>query len=337
MIWWSVLGALVAVSLSATFSGMETGVYSLERVRLQIRAAAGDRRAARLLALVQDPTRAVCTILVVNNVVNYAVAMFCGDVVKHFAGPGLGEIELELLNTLWVVPILFVFGEVVPKQLFLGHPVALTTRAWPLYRAGAALLRPVVSPLVALVRRLGAGEVSDRSLLARQGVVDLLTAGDEAESLHAVQRRMAESVLALRGVTVRDRMVPRERIASIPRHANRDEVLAVAGASGRSRLLVRSDDGEAFTGYINALDAAFAPADRPFNVAESSFGMPSVDPDMPVLEALRVLQEAHGPVAQVVEGKRAVGLLAQADVVGALLSPEGVSRRGPATSRAGRS
>ena len=323
MIWWPVLGACIAIALSATFSGMETGVYSLERVRLQVRAAGGDRRAARLLSLVRDPTRAVCTILVVNNAVNYAVAMFCGDIVKQVADPGLGELELELLNTLWVVPILFIFGEVVPKQLFLGHPAALTSRAWPLYRFGAALLRPVVGALMVVVRKLGNNEASGvQPLLARQGVVDLLTAGDEAESLHATQRGMAQRVLALRGVTVRDRMVNRARIASVERDADRDTVIGTAAATGRSRLLVAAPDDPLYSGYVNALDAAFTPEDDSWEAKDALFDLPAIAPDAPVLEALRTLQEARRPVAQVVERGRAIGLLAHADVVGALLSSE---------------
>lgn len=327
MIWWSVLGALVALFLSATFSGMETGVYSLERVRLQVRASTGDRRAVRLLRLAGDPARAMCTILVVNNAVNYAVASFCGDVVKHLAAPGMGEVQLELLNTLWVVPVLFIFGEVVPKQLFLAHPAALAARAWPLYVAFSRVLLPVITPLVALQRRLTGVSATAQPLLARKGIVETLTAGDEAQALHQTQRRMASRVLELRDVTVRRRLVPRDRVSSVAADASRADILAAAADGGRSRLLVDDPETGRYRGYVNVLDAAFAERPEAWSTPDNLFELPSVNMDMPVLEAVRVLQDARRPLAQVLDGGRAVGILAQADVVDALLSPE----HGPST------
>ncbi|NRA96511.1 MAG: DUF21 domain-containing protein [Planctomycetes bacterium] len=321
MIWWSVVGASAALFLSATFSGMETAVYSLERVRMQVRASCGDRRAARLLGLVRDPARAMCAILVANTTVNYAVAGFCGAIVKDLSEPDMGEIQRELLTTLWVVPVLFIFGEVVPKQLSLAFPAGFAARAWPLYLVCSRILAPVIAPIAALQRRLTGLDPRSQPLLARKGIVDALTAGDEAQALHATQRRMASRVLALRDVTVRHRMVPCDDVASVSAAATRAEVLAAAVRTGRSRLLVDGAEGDRYRGYVNVLDAAFAdPPDR-WSTSHSVFDLPSVHPAMPVLEAVRVLQDARRPIAQVIEGARAVGILAQADVVDALLMP----------------
>jgi len=321
VIWWSVFGAIVALALSATFSGMETGVYSLERVRLRVRAAAGDRLAGRLLGLADNPLRAMCTILVVNNAVNYCVTAFCGDIVKSMADPDTSEVQLELINTLWVVPVLFIFGEVVPKQLFLMHPAALSARAWPVYRVFSLLLLPVIIPLMALQHRLARSGPAMTPLLARKGIVNALTEGDEAETLHRTQRWMASRVLALRDVTVRDRMVAEGDVACVQPGASRDDVLAAASGSGRSRLLVRDPAAGVFRGYVNVMDAAFAEPGEQWRLEAGVFDIPSVEASTPVLEAVRLLQRARRPLAQVVESGRAVGILAQADVVDVLVAP----------------
>ena len=321
MIWWSVLGAVAALLLSATFAGMEIGVYSLERVRLQVRASGGDRGAARLLGLVRDPVRAMCAILVINNTVNYAPAAFCGGIVKDLADPGMGEIQLELLNTLWVVPVLFIFGEVVPKQLSLAHPVAFAARAWPFYVMFSRIMSPVIVPLAAFQRRVMGVDPPIQPLLARKGIVDALTAGDEAKALHSTQRRIAARVLALRDVTVRGRMVSLDKVVSVSSTATRSDVLLAAARTGRSRLLVEAGEGGGYRGYVNALDAAFADQRDGWSISDNVFDLPSVHVDLPVLEAVGVLQDARRPIAEVMERGRAVGILAQADVVDALLTP----------------
>ncbi len=321
MILWSVVGATVSLALSATFSGMETGVYSLERVRLRVRAAAGDRIAERLLGLANNPLRAMCTILVVNNAVNYCVAAFCGDIVKAMADPDTSDVQLELINTLWVVPVLFIFGEVVPKQLFLMHPAALSARAWPVYRVLSLLLLPVIIPLMALQNRLARSGPAMPPLLARKGIINALTEGDESETLHRTQRWMASRVLALRDVTVRERMVAAADVVCVEPRSTRDDVLRVASGSGRSRLLVRDPSEGVYRGYVNAMDAAFADPGERWRLEGAVFDIPSVEASTPVLEAVRLLQQARRPLAQVVESGRAVGILGQADVVDVLVAP----------------
>lgn len=317
MIWIFVIGLVAAVALSAAFSGLETGVYSLERVRLQVRAAGGDRGSMRLLQLAQDPARTVCTILVVNNGVNYAVAACSGRIVHSLADPGIGDMQLELLNTLWVVPVLFVFGELVPKSLFLQHPTSLASRVWPLYRVANVVCAPLVRPLLALLSRL-TGDEARPPLLARRGVVDVLTRGDEAGALTGTQRAIARRVLTLHGVPVRSRMVTVDQVVAVGADAGRDEVLAEAARTGRSRLLVRSPDG-GFSGYVNALDAAFASNPADWELSGHVFAMPSVAADVPVLQAIETLQGARRPLAIVRDGTGPVGILSAADVVDALM------------------
>ncbi|MEE2712846.1 MAG: hypothetical protein VX913_08745, partial [Planctomycetota bacterium] len=76
-----------------------------------------------------------------------------------------------------------------------------------------------------------------------------------------------------------------------------------------------------YRGYVNALDAAFADQRDGWSISDNVFDLPSVHVDLPVLEAVGVLQDARRPIAEVMDGGRAVGILAQADVVDALLTP----------------
>ena len=61
---------VVMVICSAYFSATETAFTSLNRIRLKSKADAGDRRAARALALVDKYDNLLSTILVGNNIVN---------------------------------------------------------------------------------------------------------------------------------------------------------------------------------------------------------------------------------------------------------------------------
>jgi CBS domain containing-hemolysin-like protein len=315
------LGFVVCVLLSAAFSGMETGLYSLERVRLQVQAASGQPLASRLLRLVKSPTEAVGTILIANNVVNYGVALFSGLLLQGLIAADLSDIELEIRNTLYVVPVLFVLGELLPKRLFLRNPGLLVRLVYPIYSAAALLLKPMVAPLNALARRL-TGEGEEAEVLdvrqRRLEVLHMLTRGNEAELLTESQRDLAGRVLRLQALRVAECMVPVESIVSIALSAPREEVVRIGVTEGVGRLPVRDPRGPGFLGYVSVIEAA-AGASTEFGMEAALHSMPVVRPRDSMMHALEVIQEARKPMA-VVEGPSGpVGLLTTSDVVEALL------------------
>ena len=66
---WSVL-AVIGIAASALYSGLETGAYSLNRVRLQIRDHNREPAARTLRKLMANPTLLLSTLLIGNNLAN---------------------------------------------------------------------------------------------------------------------------------------------------------------------------------------------------------------------------------------------------------------------------
>ena len=63
---------LLALRLSAFFSGSETGFYRLSSLRISLDARAGDAAAQRLARFVRNPSRFVATTLVVYSLFEVA-------------------------------------------------------------------------------------------------------------------------------------------------------------------------------------------------------------------------------------------------------------------------
>lgn len=314
----ALLLALLFITLSSIYSGTETGLYSIERVRLEIRTAEGNARAKRLLQVLQHPAAALCTLLLANNVVNFGVTHFSGEVVASLIGPGTSDVTLELVNLLYVVPLLFVFGELLPKNLFLRYPGALLPIVWPVYRVTSILLTPLSRPLLALMRRLEGGQSAPVvSLLRREVLTRVLTHGDEAESLTDTERALAARVLELRGTTVRSLTIPISSSIAVMEGASRQAILEASNQGGRSRVLVLSQSRDRFLGYVNALDAAFD--DDTFPTPEQIHVVPVILASQSLLEALTLMQKARRPLAQVQAEGRIIGILSSVDIVNLLL------------------
>ena len=112
LVW--VLVALAGLAGSAMWSGMETGLYCLSRVRLSVRQGASGAAGVtgRLAASeLEKPDRVLATILVGNNACNYIGTL---GLTALLEARGFGTVSLVLIQVLVLTPALLIFGESLP-------------------------------------------------------------------------------------------------------------------------------------------------------------------------------------------------------------------------------
>ena len=201
--------AVLGIVASVIFSGLETGLYVVDRVRLAVRAGRGDRNAVRLEAEVEEPERLLSALLIANNAVNYAGSLGIAAILSMFV---VSEWTIVGLNTLLVVPLLFVFGETIPKDLFRTNADHWMLRFTPqlvwMRRAmtviGLVPLLGVVARIVQLLIRTPKGI----DTTARARVSRLFRESAESGALTEEQLDLADRVLSMRRLTVSGEMTP---------------------------------------------------------------------------------------------------------------------------------
>ena len=105
MIWVALILLIVGVSLSAFFSGSETGFYRVNRVRLVMESMEGDRLYKYLLYMANNPQLFVATALVGNNIANYLTSLAIVLIAQEVFAPHSGL--AEILAPIILAPILF--------------------------------------------------------------------------------------------------------------------------------------------------------------------------------------------------------------------------------------
>lgn len=165
-----ILMLLFAIATSAMFAGSETGFYSMNRLRLR-HEARQSRSAAMLERVVRSPSAFLATLLIGNNLANDAAVKAAGELCALF-----GMQRPEFWGALLLTPIIFLFGEVLPKQILLASPRRLISMALPLAFC-RVLLWPITVPLAAFAARLEGDEGS--SVLARSQFEALLEEGEQ--------------------------------------------------------------------------------------------------------------------------------------------------------------
>ncbi len=124
---------------SAFFSGAETALTSINKVRIRNMADEGNSRAKIVWNLIENPSKLLGTILVGNNVVNIAASALATSLaIERFGNTGVGY------ATGVMTLLVLIFGEITPKSLATENPESVSLKIAPM----VLFLQKILSPIV---------------------------------------------------------------------------------------------------------------------------------------------------------------------------------------------
>ena len=315
---WAVDPALVAMAIaglsaSAVFSGLEIGIYTLNRVKLTVAAETGRRDAVLLRRELERPEGVLATLLVGNNIVNYLGTLAIALLLDR---AGLGPFESVVVNTAVVVPILLVFGEILPKDLFRTFTDRWTYR----FTGMLVLLRRLLMvigllPLLGLIASAATRMIGGRTAQAgsaAQRIGWLFREGAKAGVLSGEQISLVDRALEMRRRTVVGEMTPWSRVASLRQEATPAERTRVVRERPYSRFPVVDAQGRV-RGMIQTLDAIL---DAEAPTASLVRPVETLSPDLPATEAIRLLRQKRARLAIVARpGGKPLGVVGLKDLI----------------------
>ncbi len=313
---WALL-ALIGFAGSALYSGLETGAYSLNRIRLHVMTHRGSRAANTLQDLLARPTVLLTTLLIGNNITNYLGTASMGVILES---RGLGDFEAVLLNVLIVTPILFVVGETLPKDLFAAHSDRLMYRLAPVLSFSRRLFTYTgLAPLIglfsgALMKAIGQ-DPRVPAFHPRRQVGVLVREGVGYGLLSQEQSAIVDRVLGLSGRNVRGEMIPWPRVEKIGLHDDTTMIWRLAQRSTHAHVPVLGRRGEV-VGVLRVMDALLHGQDNCPPIGELIKPAQMIGQDTPVREALSRLQR-HTAGLAIVTGQagQPVGVVTVKDLI----------------------
>lgn len=306
--------AAAGILVAGLLAGLEIAFYSLSQVRLAVRASRGDAGAARLAREQASPHRLLSALLIAHAFASWLASFGTSQI---FDSLGFEPMEAVLLDLVVLVPLVFIFGEVLPKDLFRIHG----DRWLPRYAGFLRGLRialtwsglvPVVSSLGMLAARLIGARSDRRATEARARMSALLAEGAGAEGLSELQLGFADRVFTMRGITVGQEMRPWKAVSTIPVHATPAERAQRLLSSGASRLPVVSPTG-AVIGVVAAVDHFARPTDATASLARPALVLSST---VTALDAISRMRRERVQLAIVGDRlDRPVGIVSMKDLV----------------------
>ncbi len=267
MSWLTLL--LVSLALSFSLSGLESAVLAVSRVRVRHAAGAGDRRAARLLPLLEDRDALLGAITVANHVVNLLAFVIIASKLVNVSG-GWGY-----LTAFTVALPLFLIGlEILPKKLFRRYPFRSIRALAPLVHL-VGLMRPLFRLFARHQTSAGAQPSIPDVSAGREDLRQQAKSLQKHGQLSAGAGHLIEQVLNYRRLRAADVMRPLKRSVALSPDLPLSTAQILAREHARSTLPVIGEKGT----FVGVIDLSSLPAVIP--------------PDRLVRQHMRTLDVVH--------------------------------------------
>lgn len=243
---------IVLVALSAFFSGSETALTSVNKIRLKSLEENGDKKAARTLRVAENYERMISTVLIGNNIVNIASASLATVIFTVLLGADKGAAVSTVVMTI----VVLIFGEVLPKNyaknnadslaMFVSGPISfLMTVFKPLSAA--------LSALSGLMSRLTGGE-DDKPSVTEEELKYIVESIEEEGVLEENESDLVQSALEFDEIEVQEIVTPRVDMVTLDVEDSWEEILELAKTSKVSRIPVYEGSIDNIIGLVHVRD-----------------------------------------------------------------------------------
>lgn len=252
----AVILIVMCVILEGLFSGGEIALIAADINKIRGREKAGSRSARLVLKLLRKPEWFFATTLTGTDICIIIASVLSTSL---FIGK-FGPVEGEFYSALVMIPVILIFGEILPKSLFQQRPEAIALRiAWFVIAASWVLY-----PVVWIISGISKGTVAVVMRGRKPGESSYITTGGlkfllkdnvgPVTDVRRSEREMVERVLDFAGKTAGEVMVPLSNVKALERNTTLKE--AVQFLQGKWFTRVPVYDRELFNiiGILHGFD-----------------------------------------------------------------------------------
>ncbi|MDE6226193.1 MAG: hemolysin family protein [Muribaculaceae bacterium] len=256
----AIIVTILALLLSALFSGSEIAFVQSSKVRMEIDAERGGVVDRIIRGFARHEDMFISTLLVGNNIVLVVYGITFSIIINPFLSKWFQNEALVLIcNTILSTGVVLIAGEFMPKTAFRINPnFMIRLFALPLY-----LIYWVLYPVSLLVSGISKGLMKLFGISAEEGQADRLTIEelddylqhlDEHTGKEEVENevKIFRNAIDFKDTTMAECMIPRNEIVAVGiESVTREELIRKFIATGLSKIVVYKEDIDDVVGYIH--------------------------------------------------------------------------------------
>lgn len=328
-----ILLQIILIALNAFFAATEIAVISLNEKKVRALADDGNKKAVKMLKIIEEPTQFLSTIQIGITLAGFLGSAFAADNFAEVLSSAISKAfnlsadNTKIINTVAVVLVTLIlsyftliFGELVPKRIAMKHKEKLANSVCGIISFLAAVLKPIIWFLTistnAVLRLVGIDPHEKEEPVSEEDIVLMLDAGADEGSLDHDDIEYIKNVFKLDKMTAEDVMTPRKSVVSISYDASDKEILEIIEEESYSRIPVYEDNPDKIIGILHACDYLLKRNEKNFDL-KSMLHTPVFVPETVSLDVLfKDMQTDHNHLAVVVnEYGETSGIVTMEDIL----------------------
>lgn len=244
---------VIFIMCSAFFSGSETALTSINKIRLKSMADNGDKRAARTLRVAEDYEQMISTILIGNNIVNTGSASVATVLFTVWLGAERGA----AVSTVVMTVLVLIFGEVVPKNYGKANADSLAMFVSGPISVLMVIFKPlsyILGGISKFVIRITGTKEDEKPSVTEEELKYIVESIEEEGVLEEKESDLVQSALEFDEIEVQEILTPRVDMITLDVEDSWDDILALAKDSTVSRIPVYEDSIDNIIGLVHVRD-----------------------------------------------------------------------------------
>ena len=260
---------LVLIAVNALFAATEIAVISLNETKVRRMAEGGDKKAAKMLRMVTEPTGFLSTIQICITLAGFLGSAFAADnfsdklvnwLINDCGVSGVSPSALDTISVIIITLVLsyftLVLGELVPKRIAMKRPEGIARAVSGLMIGMTTVLRPIIWLLTVstngMLRLCGIDPEDNAEEVSEEEIIMMLDEGEEAGSIESGEKELIKNVFSLNDTTAENVMVHRSQVTFLKRDEARTTLLNEIAESGYSRFPVYGENIDDIVGILYA-------------------------------------------------------------------------------------
>jgi len=323
-----ILVAVFAVVLSGLFSGAETGMYQLSWLRLRLGIEKRRLSSVMLGECLRDSSALLLSMLIGTNLANYLVT----SIVTYILLSKVGAAHTAELSAAFItVPMLFVFGELIPKNIFFYRADYLMSLVAPILLVfhklfswcGAVPLLKFMSGIFAQLAGSAAPLETVTTVVQKPHIRAIVAETREEGILSSVQTDIINRLVSISNIPIGAVMTPINKVERVDANSDNSALLEKLKKCAFTRLPVTDQRPANIVGFINIYEA-LSSAEHFTELRNFIKPIRKLGGNTAVIEAINIIQKENQKIVLVTRigrggRERPIGIVTMKDLVEELL------------------
>lgn len=264
-LFYRILIIFLLIFINGFLSMAELSIISTNKVKLNQKKNNGNKRAAKILELLEKPSNFLTTLQVMITMISILISiktfriilLYAPDNIE-FLGKNISESLFTFLGVVILTFVILLFGDYIPKRMAMKHSNRKALKVIPLINVLYVILKPFVFILNKFTylfsRLLGIRSDTLEEDVSLEEIRSIIEVGREKGVINKIERDMLDGIFEFDNRLAREVMTPRTEVEMIDIEEPPHNIVSKATNGNYSRIPIYQGEVDNIVGIIYIKD-----------------------------------------------------------------------------------